>query len=216
MAPRTIAIGDIHGCNLALHALLDAIRPTAQDTIVTLGDYIDRGKNSRDVLERLLTLQNQCQLLPLLGNHEVMLLAVVDQDAEPTLWTRFGGQETLDSYGGQLSAMPQSHLDFIRGCRLFAELDDCFYVHANYAADLPLDQQPESMLLWKHLTTQLPGQHCSGKRAIVGHTPQRSGKVLILDQLICIDTYCYGGGWLTALDVASQVIWQANRQGQLR
>ena len=70
---RTIAIGDIHGCSAALDALLDAIRPRPEDAIVTLGDYINRGPDSRGVLDRLIKLSNQCRLIPLLGNHEQML-----------------------------------------------------------------------------------------------------------------------------------------------
>ena len=76
MTPRTIAIGDIHGCSAALDALLDAIRPRPEDTIVTLGDYIDRGPDSRGVLDRLIDLGRRCRLVPLLGNHDQMLLDV--------------------------------------------------------------------------------------------------------------------------------------------
>ena len=73
-APATIAIGDIHGCSAALDALLDAIRPRPEDTIVTLGDYINRGPDSRGVLDRLIDLGRRCRLVPLLGNHDQMLL----------------------------------------------------------------------------------------------------------------------------------------------
>jgi serine/threonine protein phosphatase 1 len=62
----------------------------------------------------------------------------------------------------------------------------------------------------------LPGRHCSGKTAVVGHTPQVTGEILDLGYLVCIDTYCVGGGWLTALDVDSGQVWQANRAGELR
>ena len=71
--PRTIAIGDIHGCSAALDALLEAIRPRPEDCIVTLGDYINRGPDSRGVIERLIELKDRCRLVPLLGNHEEML-----------------------------------------------------------------------------------------------------------------------------------------------
>src|SRR4029453_4765190 len=74
MPGRTIAIGDIHGCAAALGALVAAIEPTADDTLVALGDYVDRGPNSRGVLDELLALAKRCRLVPLLGNHEIMLL----------------------------------------------------------------------------------------------------------------------------------------------
>src|SRR4051812_30312448 len=77
MAGRTIAIGDVHGCLRALAALLDAIGPDWEDTLVPLGDYIDRGPDSRGVLDQLLALAKRCRLVPLLGNHEEMLIAAV-------------------------------------------------------------------------------------------------------------------------------------------
>ena len=64
MKPRTIAIGDIHGCLAALNALLEAIRPRPEDCIVTLGDYINRGPDSRGVIERLIELKDRCRLVP--------------------------------------------------------------------------------------------------------------------------------------------------------
>ena len=74
MNSRTIAIGDIHGCSAALDALLKTIRPRPEDRIVTLGDYINRGPDSRGVIERLIELKDRCRLVPLLGNHDQMLL----------------------------------------------------------------------------------------------------------------------------------------------
>ncbi len=66
---RTIAIGDVHGCSAALAALVRAISPTALDTLVFLGDYIDRGPDSRGVLEQVIALAERCSVVPLLGNH---------------------------------------------------------------------------------------------------------------------------------------------------
>ena len=70
---RTIAVGDIHGCSVALTAVLQAAAPQPEDTIITLGDHIDRGPDSRGVIERLLALAGRCRLIPLLGNHEMLL-----------------------------------------------------------------------------------------------------------------------------------------------
>jgi len=72
MNPRTIAIGDIHGCSAALDALLEAFQPSSEDTIVTLGDYINRGPDSRGVIDKLIELKDRCRLVPLRGNHEEM------------------------------------------------------------------------------------------------------------------------------------------------
>ena len=78
MAARTIAIGDIHGCSAALATLIDAIAPGGDDTIVALGDYIDRGPDSRGVLERLIALGARSRLVPILGDHEEMLLDAIE------------------------------------------------------------------------------------------------------------------------------------------
>ena len=215
---RLIAIGDIHGCLPALETLLAAIRPQPVDTLVLLGDYVDRGPQSRGVIERLLGLQQQCRLVPLLGNHDEMMLAVYDGRKELYVdWLLFGGNATLESYGTlQVDKVPAAHIEFLRSCRLFYESDHHFYVHGNYRAELPLLVQPTETLLWESLKVRQPGPHCSGKTAIVGHTSQKSGEILDLGYLKCIDTRCYGEGWLTALDVESGQVWQADKNGGMR
>ncbi len=215
---RLFAIGDIHGCLPALETLLAAIAPRAGDTIVTLGDYVDRGPKSREVIERLLRLQTECRLVPLLGNHDQMMLAVHHGREELySEWLLFGGTATMASYGIQrLEDLPAAHAAFVRGCRLFYELPRYFFVHASYRADLPLDRQPTEVLLWESLKERQPGPHRSGKTAVVGHTAQKTGEILDLGYLKCIDTWCYGEGWLTALDLASGQVWQADKQGRPR
>src|SRR5262249_51923506 len=99
MAGRTIAIGDIHGCRDALAALLDAIAPGPQDTLVTLGDHIDAGPDSRGVLDLLLALSGRCRLVPLLGDHEDMLAAALGDTTALRRWLACGGTQTLRSYG---------------------------------------------------------------------------------------------------------------------
>lgn len=144
MPHRTIAIGDIHGCSAALDALLDAIRPGPEDTIVTLGDYINRGPDSRGVLDRLIELGRRCRLIPLLGNHEQMLLDV-RSGKSPLPWLLdMGGTTTLDSYGpGRvLSLVPEAHIGFIDGCLDFFETDSHIFVHANYVPDRPQARAP--------------------------------------------------------------------------
>jgi serine/threonine protein phosphatase 1 len=217
MLSRTIAIGDIHGCSAALDALLDAIRPRPEDTIVTLGDYINRGPNSRGVLDRLIRLSNQCCLVPLLGNHDQKLLEA-RSGLHPTTWLGMGGIATLDSYGPgrDLDLIPDEHFKFLDGCLDYHETDGHIFVHANYYDQLPMDEQPALMLRWESLRDTTPGPHVSGKIVIVGHTSQKSGEILDLGHLVCIDTYCHGGGWLTALDVKTGEVWQADRDGELR
>jgi serine/threonine protein phosphatase 1 len=77
-------------------------------------------------------------------------------------------------------------------------------------------RQSGVMLRWKSLDDDRPGPHFTGKVAVVGHTPQKTGETLDIGHLVCIDTQCHGGGWLTALDVGSGRWWQANERGAVR
>jgi serine/threonine protein phosphatase 1 len=224
MDGRTIAIGDIHGCSAALAALLDAIDPAPADTFITLGDYIDRGPDSRGVLDQLVALSGQCALVPLLGNHEELLVAALRDREALKRWLSCGGVETLRSYGwartGHRRALadwiPNQHLEFLARCRAYHEMASHLFVHAGFVPDLPMSQQPGEVLRWRVTSPQTAVQHCSDKVAVVGHTPQWSGEVLDLGFLLCIDTNCNRGGWLTALDITTGHIWQANQAGRIR
>ena len=155
-----------------------------------------------------MALPEQCHVITLIGNHEVMLLDALQQPLMQSLWIQFGGQQTLDSYGGDISSIPKEHLAFLRECVRFHETDDHLFVHANYLPATPLDQQTPQILLWTHLTDLRPQPHVSGKRVIVGHTPQKNGKILDFGHLVCLDTFCFGNGVLTAMDVHSNEVWQ--------
>ena len=223
---RLIAIGDIHGCLRPLEGLLAAIAPTPQDTLVLLGDYVDRGPDSRGVVQLLLELSQRLSLVCLLGNHEEMLWQVRLRMLPMALWMDWGGRETLASYGyrgrnapaaKQLDDLiPPQHWEFFTSLRPAWESADHFFVHANYDPALPLDRQPPWLSRWASLREHPPRPHASGKTAIVGHTSQPSGQVLDLGFLKCIDTYCYGGQWLTALEVATGRLWQADPRGNVR
>ncbi len=89
-------------------------------------------------------------------------------------------------------------------------------VHANFVPELPLDQQPGEVIRWLSLVDSIPAPHCSGKIAVVGHTPQMRGEILDLGHLLCLDTNCAGGGWLTVLDVGTGQVWQAEKRGHKR
>lgn len=214
---RTIAIGDIHGCSAALEAVLQAIDPGPTDTIIPLGDFVDRGIDSKGVLDRLIQLGTQCQLIPILGNHDQMMLLARDNKAEFRFWLNCGGDTALDSYGssGRLSLIPVSHWQFLESCRSYYETTTHIFVHGNYNPEIPMDQQNDETLRWLSLRDYTPPtRHSSGKTVFVGHTPHP--EVLDLDYLVCIDTKCCKGGWLTAYDVYSKQIWQANEKGELR
>ena len=214
---RTIAIGDIHGCGIALNRLLDAIEVDRTDKIVTLGDYVDRGMGSSQVIETLLGLMAKCQLVPLIGNHEIMMFkALQNGGTDLEFWMMHGGQATVSSYGGRFQNIPQDHMTFLSHCLRFHETDTHFFVHACYEPNMPLTEQPDEVVFWQHVNENPPPPHMNGKVAVVGHTPQPDGEILDLGHLKVIDTFCYGDQWLTALDVESGMIWQSNEQGEVR
>ncbi|MCG8653404.1 MAG: serine/threonine protein phosphatase [Pirellulales bacterium] len=218
MNERLIAIGDIHGCWAALDAILQAIAPQASDTIVTLGDYVDRGPHSKQVIDTLIQLSRDTRYVGLMGNHEEMMLDVLFHDKPHHAWLRYGGVETLDSYGfdGDLDFLPAEHLRFLDSLGDYFVHDNFFFTHAAYDPEQPLEDQSVEMLRWYSLTDGLPAPHQNGKTAVCGHTANRDGEILDVGHLICLDTFCYGGGWLTAMDLHNRTIWQASKDGQLR
>lgn len=222
---RILAISDIHGCSIAFDALLASVNPQPNDKIITLGDYVDRGPDSRGVLERLITLDKKGQLIALRGNHELMMLQA--RDGKKSEWLAKGGDATLNSYSpsdkankkvskaSKLADIPESHWNFIENiCIDWYEINTHFFVHANVHPYKPLAQQSKRMLFWEKFDNPVP--HFSGKTMVCGHTSQKSGLPINLGYAICIDTRVYGKGWLTCLDVRSGKVWQANQAGNVR
>jgi serine/threonine protein phosphatase 1 len=132
-------------------------------------------------------------------------------------WLSFGGDATLASYGAAgPEEIPAAHVAFLEQCHPWYETEGHIFLHAGYLPHLPLKKQPPEVLRWTTIGDPPPGPHRSGKIAIVGHTSQRSGEILDFGYLKCIDTRVYDEGWLTALDVQSGEIWQADKAGNLR
>jgi serine/threonine protein phosphatase 1 len=216
---RTLAIGDIHGCDTALTVLLDEVRPAPEDQIVFLGDYIDRGPGSRAVIDQLLALSCQGRTVFLRGNHEVMVLAAREDPLKANLWLGYGGLEALDSYGATFrddwaAAIPDSHWAFLEATARFYETDEVIFVHACLDPELDLADQPDRLLFWEYFDRVRP--HKSGKRIVCGHSPQWSGLINDRGFATCIDTDASRGGWLTCLEVITGNYWQANERGAAR
>ncbi|MBD1922332.1 serine/threonine protein phosphatase [Microcoleus sp. FACHB-831] len=217
---RILAIGDIHGCTTAFDTLLAAVNLQPSDRLITLGDYIDRGPDSKGVIERLITLHDTGQLVALRGNHEQMILNVRSRGEEFTWLYGCGRDATLASYSvcgdrGKLADVPDNHWDFLENrCLKWYETDQHFFVHANADPNLPLAIQPDHMLFWDSFENS--ERHFSGKTMVCGHTSQKSGLPVNIGHAICIDTWAYGKGWLTCLDVTSGRVWQANQAGEQR
>jgi len=209
---RVIAIGDIHGHASSLACILELIQPTSVDKVVTLGDYVNRGPDSCQVLEILSQLQDQCHHIPILGNHDEMMLESRGDKLAESRWCYSGGEVTLESYGPKatVEAIPEHHWDFLESCVPYYETVHFVFTHANYCWYSNLSDQPTSLLRWTAIEDERPKQHVSGKTFIVGHSP---GQIRDLGYCRCLDTGCSIGGVLTAMEVNTGKIWQVTESG---
>ena len=215
MSGRTLAIGDVHGCHRALATLLGIIAVSAADTLVFVGDVVDRGPSSKQVVDHLLSLRDTCKVALIMGNHEEMMRDAISGRGLYNAWLDAGGQATLDSYGGSPENIPPNHIRLLLSAQPFYETDTDIFIHACLESDVSLPNQTSDFLRWKHLGgSERP--HVSGKRIICGHTPQTDGIPLVFDGWVCIDTFVHGGKWLTCLDVESDHVFQASQDGTTR
>jgi serine/threonine protein phosphatase 1 len=217
---RTLAIGDVHGCLTALETLLDLVAPAPEDLLVALGDYVDRGPDSKAVLDRLIELFDAGRLIALRGNHDEMMMDAHAGD-DGRLWLAVGGIETLASYGlspgdWPFDLVPERHWQFLENdCRDWYETETHLFAHASINPVVDMGQQNTYTLRWQKVYD--PVAHVSGKTLICGHTRQRDGLPLDLGTTICIDTGVYdSNGWLTCLHVETGRYWQANQRGETR
>ena len=207
--PRLFAIGDIHGDIEKLNAILARIRPNPKDTIVFLGDYIDRGQYSYEVIERLIGFKD-CSVIFLMGNHEKMLLDAInaeddyDSAVKQNRWAINGGNATIQSYKDNgFDTIPDSHKDFFLNLKLYAETDNFIFTHATPKMDKLINESTELDLLWRRPTkgTMADYKHCSGKTLVCGHTNMKTA--FIANSLIIIDTGCGKGGKLSAINLTN-------------
>ena len=197
------AIGDIHGCLDPLRRLMDQIHLSDMDEVVFMGDYVDRGPESKGVIDYLLTLQGRYTFL--MGNHERMFLDFL-QGKERFLFLYNGGEATLESYGG-VGQIPAPHLAFLNRLNLYNETDDYLFVHAGIRPGIPLKEQDPKDLLWiREEFYAYPGRY--PKTVVFGHTPMR--EVLMEEDRIGIDTACVYGNKLTCLILPSRQVIQAS------
>jgi serine/threonine protein phosphatase 1 len=214
---RTLAIGDIHGCLDPLRRLWDVIDFQKNDRMIFLGDYVDRGPDSKGVIDFLMNLQDQGHNVVFLsGNHEEkFLLAQMDETDRDHWFQAWGGLQTLESYGPNgFADVPPTHWEFLRKASPYFETDTHIFVHANLEADVSLHQQLPFTLIHKKLGRPKP--HVSGKVMICGHTSQKTHIPLNLGHAVCIDTDPGRGGWLCCLHAETGDYWQTNFAGELR
>lgn len=222
-----IAIGDIHGCLDPLQRLIETLKPNPFDTLVFLGDYMDRGPDSKGVIDYLIELKKTHSCIFLLGNHEVLMLDYLAGLLTINDWERNGGVATLDSYthDGMLH-IPESHLDFLKSCLPYFDTPDYFFVHGGVKPFRTIEENLRKMtkleLVWErsHLDDAvLNAQDYKWEKTVVcGHTP--IPRPIVLEKLIAIDTGCVYNqhsqlGRLTAISLPEKSITQVdNRQPQ--
>lgn len=206
MSQKLIAIGDIHGCVRSVEAMWKKLEPYQDYTHVFIGDYIDRGPKSKQVVDFLLSVKDDRQTVFLRGNHEQMLLDTF-QTGNSKAWLMNGGRTTLDSYGNpsNLEDLPVEHLEFYKNTELYYETENYFFVHAGVPPVLTLEEAKNNhkirnYFLWgrEHLNAfNTPWD----KTVVFGHTP-RSHPIRKIN-MIGIDTGCVfdklGLGKLTAV-----------------
>lgn len=216
----TYAISDVHGCLRSLRALLERIAPRAEDQLIFLGDYIDRGGDSRGVVELMLKLrQEHPHTIFLKGNHECILEDAYQSYEGRLLFMhpKVGGVDTLESYGvDQIEELPAEHLDFLfHQTVLYHETETHLFVHGGVDPLLPMESQSERTLIWKRFDN--PVAHISGKTMICGHSIQGEDPSTIGNHSICIDTGSFTTwGYVTALAVETGHYVQANEGGEVR
>jgi serine/threonine protein phosphatase 1 len=214
---RVYVIGDIHGRSDLLDRMVVEItgdleaHPVAAALTVTLGDYIDRGPDSRGVLDRLVRNPFPTSLVTLKGNHESLFMAFLEDPSVVVHWRRLGGLETLHSYGVPVesvmmgknyedaaaslrAAITPAHLDFLKSLRTWISIGKYFMCHAGVRPGIPLERQVEQDLLWIR-DEFLSSRANFGKIVVHGHTPTEVPEVL--PNRINVDTGAFMTGRLT-------------------
>jgi serine/threonine protein phosphatase 1 len=177
----TYVIPDLHGrYDLLCAGLVDILQRSGgmAGTIVTIGDYVDKGPESRQVIETLLPgVAEGWSLVALKGNHDAMMANALRDLSKMALWIEKGGDAALASYGGNPAAIPRSHLAWLDGLRLIHIDNHRIYVHAGVDPEVPLDQQNETTLLWKRYPKGFPDGF--GRLHVVhGHDNSPDGPLL--------------------------------------
>ena len=220
MSHRRIIIGDVHGHYDTLLTLLEKLAPNNDDEIYFLGDLIDRGPQSAQVVDFVIKNAYPC----LLGNHEQMLLNTLGlgeiDNHQLQAWLYSGGYKTLISYNHKI---PPEHIRWLKTLPSYLDLGDIWLVHGGVAPTIPLEEQTSQQMCWiRDEFHSIRQPYFPDKLIITGHTITFTfpgiapGKLVSGAGWLDIDTGVYHprSGWLTALDVIEQKVYQVQRQNQ--
>jgi serine/threonine protein phosphatase 1 len=206
--PRTFAIGDVHGCARELELLIAKLKLKKDDTIIFLGDYVDRGPDAKSVISIIIELKKHHNVIALKGNHEAMFLDFLERPESPGagLFVLNGGSATLASYAGEGGSfeIPDEHIRFLYDLKYFYETPTHFFVHAgvppnrSLASLAKLTPEDEVTLLWIRQLF-LNSSYDWGKIIVHGHTPVDKPETKA--NRINVDTGCVYDGMLTAVEL---------------
>ena len=183
---RLIGISNIHGEYEKLCSVLNKIAPQKDDSIIFMGDYIDRGAKSKEVVNKIIDMQNICSCIYLIGSHEYALLHANTDEYYNYLFWNYGGVQTVESYGSFENIL-KTHGDFFKSLKFYHETEDYLFIHAGLRPKVPLEKQNKVDMVYirkefYNNKTDFP------KKIIFGHTEFE--KPLVQPDKICIDTGC--------------------------
>lgn len=216
MPPRTFVIGDIHGCAATLRRLVESmLKAVPGDQIYLLGDIIDRGPDSKGVLDFIFELRERgLSVSSVRGNHEEMLLQASDNSYNLSLWTTNGGQAALQSFQADGPGdIPHIYRDFLGSLPPYILLDDFVIVHAGLNFDPPNPFEDTGAMLWTR-SPYVDRQRIGGRRLICGHTPVsrtrleaslNSGKIMLDNGCVFVGRSDMGS--LAALELESMTVY---------
>jgi serine/threonine protein phosphatase 1 len=217
---RVFVVGDVHGCVDELDVLLTSLALSPGDAVVFVGDYVDRGPASKEVLDLLIALRCRAEIQTtfLKGNHEDMLLSYMGLAGRyGESYLHNGGVDTLVSYGLHpltpgpevAAALPDDHLEFLRGLDLIHTIGPFLVTHAGIDPERPLAEQREEDLLWiRERFVSHP--HPLPYTVCFGHTPRRD-VLLHLPYKIGVDTGCVYGNRLSCIELRESRLFQVRR-----
>lgn len=209
---RLIGISDIHGEYEKLCALIDYLCLVQDDTIIFMGDYIDRGKSSRNVVDKVIEMQNVCNCVYLLGSHEYAMMHAKTDEYYDYLFWNYGGDATADSYGGFDNIM-KVHGEFFNSLESYYIFGKYLFVHAGLRIGVRLEEQDLLDMVYIR-SAFYNNKHNFPYKVIFGHT--EFDKPQVWEDKICIDTGCgkYSDSPLTAIVIENDAYSFVNSNGE--
>jgi serine/threonine protein phosphatase 1 len=217
MNKRLFAIGDIHGCFDSFKVLIETkIQLQKSDKLVLLGDYIDRGDKSKEVVKYIIELQEKgFDIIPLMGNHEAMLLDAYESEKNTSIWIQNGGNETLKSFGiNSLQNIELKYIEFFKKLKYYYSVGNFLFVHAGFNNNLLNPFTDYYSMLWKCkesytnpilVNKTIIHGHCTIPATICDERVKKGEKVINLDTG-CVYKSKEGYGRLTAFECNAQRI----------